>query len=372
MSKQWNINARTYYDFANVTFEWQIFPPGMAFSPAPFHFFPDGVYGTPAFKDRTYGLEIGSDYALTDSNTLTVGAVYEYSEQYDITHHTNFDPITFANLGSVQDISSWGNWNIAADRTNLAAYIQDEWNIRDNLALIAGIRYDHYDDVGESTNPRLGLVWGIVRDVDIKLLYGEAFRIPTMDELYSINNPASIGNPELQPEEMTTYEISLGYNPEKGPRVNASGFYNLFTDRIDIYGVELDGRYRFKDVEVYGNFYWSHPEGDTTGDPLPDVPEYRWNLGCNFWVADWGKGNLHVLHVGDRPRAAGDMRDDFDAFTIVNANFILLNFFETLELRASLYNIFDEEYAYPAPPFTLADDYPAPGRSFFIEARFTF
>jgi iron complex outermembrane receptor protein len=387
----WNANARAYYDFADVTFEWQLFPPGMVFSPSPFHFFPDGVFGIPHFKNRIYGLEIGSDCNLTENNTLTLGAVYEYSEQYDITHHTNFHPLTFVNLGSVQDISPWGNWNIEADRINLAAYIQDEWNIRESLALTAGLRYDHYDDVGSSTNPRLGLVWEIATDLDLKLLYGEAFRIPTMDELYSINNPASVGNPDLEPEEMTTYEASVGYHPANGLKATASGFYNEYTDKIDlvptgvpgmlqfrntddatIYGLELDAGYRFRQVELYANYSWNHAENDSTGDPLAEIPDYRWNLGLNFFLANWAKGNLHVLYVGERPRAAGDLREDLDGYTVVDANFILYNFFETLELRASVYNLLDEEYAYPAPALTLANDYPAPGRSFFLEARFTF
>jgi len=391
ISEKWNMNARAYYDFADITFKWQVFPPGTALSPLPAHFFPYGVYGTPGFKNQIYGVEFGSDYAITDTNTVTAGVVYEYSKQYDITHHTNFDPITFINLGAYQDISSWGNWNIPEDRTNIAAYLQDEWMIKDNLSLTLGLRYDHYDDVGDSTNPRIGLVWEMIEYVDLKLLYGQAFRIPTFDELYSINNPASVGNPKLEPEEMTTYEVSLVYSPDNKPLITATGFYNQFTDKIDlvptgipgmlefrntndatIYGVELDARYRFQDIEVYGNYFWNQPENDETGEPLPDVPEYRLNLGFNFWVAEWGKGNLHILHVGDTPRTVGDIRDNHDAYTVVNANFILMNFFQSLELRASLYNLFDEEYSYPAPPFTLADDYPAPGRSVFIELRYTF
>jgi len=56
----------------------------------------------------------------------------------------------------------------------------------------------------------------------------------------------------------------------------------------------------------------------------------------------------------------------------MDANFIVMNFFKSMELRASLYNLFDEDYAYPAPPLTLLNDYPAPGRSVILEARFTF
>lgn len=313
------------------------------------------------------------------------------STKNDVSHYTNFDPNTFINLGSYQDISSWGNWNIDEDRANVAVYLQDEWKIFENLSFTAGVRYDHYDDIGESTNPRLGLVWEIVKDVDFKMLYGQAFRAPTFDELYSINNPASIGNPDLDPEEMTTYEVSLGYSPLKGPQLTATGFYNKFTDKIDlvatsipgmlefqntgdatIYGIELEARYKFRSLEVYGNYIWNHPEDDETEEPLPDVEKYRLNLGCDYWVSDWGKGNLHILHVGDKPRASTDTREDLEAYTVVNASFILPNVFRSMELRASLYNIFDEEYAYPAPPTTLANDYPADGRSFFVELRYTF
>jgi len=144
------------------------------------------------------------------------------------------------------------------------------------------------------------------------------------------------------------------------------------TDDATVYGVELEASFRFRDVEVYGNYFWDHPENDETGEPLPDVADYGLNLGVNFWLADWGKGNLHILHVGNKPRAAGDMRDELDASTVVNANFIVMNFFKSMELRASLYNLLDEEYAYPAPPFTLASDYPAPGRSFVLELRYSF
>jgi outer membrane receptor protein involved in Fe transport len=391
MNEKWNLSGKAYYDWAEVTYEWQLFPPGMAFSPAPVHFFPEGMYGTPHYVNQTYGAELGSDYALSESNTLTMGLVYEYSKQSDITHQTNFNPVTLVNLGPYQDISAWGNWSIEASRKNSAAYIQDEWAITDGLTLTAGLRYDYYDDIGSSTNPRLGLVWELLKDVDLKLLYGEAFRVPTFDELYSTNNPAAIGNEDLKPEEMRTYEVSVGYTPTYGPVVTASGFYNKFSDKImlvptgipgmqefsntsdaTIYGLELEGRYKIKNVELYGNYFWQHPEDDATGDQLPDVPTYRVNLGVNFWLANWGKGNIHLLNVGDSARATGDSRQDADGYTLVNASFIVLDFFKTMELRASLYNIFDETYAYPAPTLTLANDYPAPGRSVFLELRYTF
>jgi iron complex outermembrane receptor protein len=388
---KWEIKTRFYYDWCDTTFKWQLFPPGMAFSPATVHYFPEGVFGTPHFANRTLGGELTTDYAVTPTNTLTAGLVYEYSRQYDVSHTTNFNPITFVNLGSYQDISDWGNWSLDATRENIAAYVQDEWGVSDTVTLTAGLRHDYYDDIGSSINPRLGVVWELYSDIDLKLLYGESFRAPTLDELYSTNNPAAVGNEDLKPEEMQTYEISLGYSPLIGPSFSVAGFYNKFSNKIElaptdipgmqefrntgdatIYGVELEGRYKFSAIELYGNYFWQHPEDDATGEQLADVPTYRMNFGLNYWLSNWGKGNLHLLHVGDSNRSAGDPRDDAKGYTVVNTNFIVMDLVEGMELRATLYNVLDETYSYPAPTGSLPDDYPAPGRSVFLEARYDF
>ena len=94
------------------------------------------------------------------------------------------------------------------------------------------------------------------------------------------------------------------------------------------------------------------------------------DLSLRFW--DHLKGNVNVLHVGERPRALGDTRPDLDSYTKVDMTAILDNLYRTLEIRGSVYNLFDEDYSYPATPGTLLDDYPAPGRTFFVEARFIF
>ena len=42
-------------------------------------------------------------------------------------------------------------------------------------------------------------------------MYGQAFRAPNFSELYATNNPAIIGNPDLGPETIRTYEVGLRY-----------------------------------------------------------------------------------------------------------------------------------------------------------------
>jgi len=389
LNDQLTVNARGYFDYTRFEFNWEIFPEGHSFAPLPAFTYPDGVLGTPSAKGKTYGFELGTDYRILENNTLTVGAVYERVEQYDVTHHANFNPVTFENLGSFQDITSWGNWNQEATREIKALYLQDEWEILDTLTLTAGVRYDDYSDFGATTSPRIGVVWNISTDAELKLLYGEAFRAPNFEEQYSINNPVAIGNPSLKPEKIKTYEIALGYRPLQRTAINITAFHNKFTDRIEldqslaipqyhnageatIHGIESEVQYLLEKYRIYANHTWQRPKDKTRDTRIADVPSYRANIGVDWETGRYLSGNVHLLHVGKRPRAAGDTRNDLKEYTTVNANVIIKTLAEGLEIMTSVYNLFDEKYAYPAPAGTLSKDYPADGVSFFVEAQYEF
>ena len=58
----------------------------------------------------------------------------------------------------------------------------------------------------------------------------------------------------------------------------------------------------------------------------------------------------------------------------VNATLITKEFlegYEGLELRGSVYNLFDKDYTSPTDPM-LPNDTPWPGRSFIIELKYKF
>jgi len=101
------------------------------------------------------------------------------------------------------------------DTTRNVSYlsVQDEWAFAPDWALTAGVRHDKYSDFGGTTNPRLALVWAANQDLTAKLLYGEAFRVPSFAELKTINNPANLGNPSVQPETIKTTELAFDYRP---------------------------------------------------------------------------------------------------------------------------------------------------------------
>lgn len=78
--------------------------------------------------------------------------------------------------------------------------------------LTAGVRHDRYSDFGDTTNPRLALVWEAAYNVTAKLMHGRAFRAPSFSEQYTIN-PVSTGNPDLKSERVGTTEFALAWAP---------------------------------------------------------------------------------------------------------------------------------------------------------------
>ena len=91
-------------------------------------------------------------------------------------------------------------------RTIGSLVAQDEWQLADHWQLTAGLRYDHYSDFGGTFNPRVALVWDINEQLTSKLLYGKAFRAPNFAEQFTQNNPVVLGNRNLKPETINTYE----------------------------------------------------------------------------------------------------------------------------------------------------------------------
>lgn len=119
------------------------------------------------------------------------------------------------------------------------------------LELSLAGRVEHYEAVGTTTNPKLGLLWGPAPDVRMRATYGRSFRAPALREL---QDPAAYapsllalgtarirtlqlggGNPELKPETATTWTVGFDITPESLPglTLGATLFDVRFRDRID-------------------------------------------------------------------------------------------------------------------------------------------
>ncbi len=117
-------------------------------------------------------------------------------------------------------------------RTIWSLVAQDEWQIADDWQLTAGVRYDDYSDFGGTVNPRVALVWDINEQITSKLLYGKAFRAPNFAEQCTQNNPVVLGNKNLNPETINTFEWALDYRPFSSLRTAVNLYYYQINNLI--------------------------------------------------------------------------------------------------------------------------------------------
>lgn len=381
--------AKVYIDEFDWDAYWELFPEGTTLATGTFS---DGMIGNPSIKERTLGTEFQLDYQGLDNNLLTFGVVGENRKQFDVKHIANFNPNTNAPLDSFQDISSWANFNQDKVRDIWAVYLQDVWDITENLGLTLGIRHDNYSDFGSTTNPRAALVWNFLKDWDAKFLYGTAFRAPSFEELFNINNPAVLGNPDLQAEKMRTFEFSVGYTYKNHTNFRISYFNNSFKNKIELVpqstaglfkfdntegakvdGIEAEIKRKFtKDTYAYANYTYQNPEDKDTGEKLEDVPTHKGNAGINIGLIRYLNANVNLFVSGERPRTAGDTRSPMPAYALVDVSLIAKGFYNNLEIRGSVKNLFDEKYSDPATVSTVPGDFPREGTSFMLEALYKF
>lgn len=107
-------------------------------------------------------------------------------------------------------------------------FVQDEISLGERLTLVSGVRYDHYETEAENNSeqndesrlsPRLAAHYQLNDQWGLSASYGEAFRAPTVAELYS-NLELTTGfanfrpNPELKPERARALELGASFNTD--------------------------------------------------------------------------------------------------------------------------------------------------------------
>jgi outer membrane cobalamin receptor len=354
----------------------------------------NGMVAIPMVKNRNIGVEEQLSWDIHDGHHLILGASFDVMRQYGTRQLTNFDPSTFAPLVTPV-LQETANWNKDVTREAWALYGQYEWRALENLNITLGGRYDHYNDFGGTTNPRVAVVWNFLENADLKLLYGKAFRAPNFVELYNINNPVIVGNPNLKPEKIETYEAGLAYrfnrffaaelnyfysdisnmiilNTNVPP--NAAAYYDNIGKAI-IQGFEfgVNGAYK-RDFYWKLSYAWQEPRDGTTNKPLPYVPAQRAKAGLNYALTKYVNLHTDLLWTGVRPRDTGDTRQQMPAYFTADMAMTFKNFYKTLEIQAVVKNLLNQQYRDPdtSSANKVPFDFPREGISGFVTASYKF
>jgi vitamin B12 transporter len=151
---------------------------------------------------------------------------------------------------TVDDVTNFGPNFLDKERQERSLFIEDRYSRSvgtSRLELSAGIRYDDYDEFGHETAPRVAAAWIAGRN-KFHAAYGEAFRAPSVGELYS---PFG-GNSGLRAERSRSVEAGLDHSFERGGLMSLTFFQDKYRDLITNAGFQLAnvGRARARGVEV--------------------------------------------------------------------------------------------------------------------------
>lgn len=389
-----NLLTKIYWDQFRYAAFYEGFSEGFTLSY--YGVYPDGWLGTASVMDRTLGLESQAIYEVNPNNKIVGGIVFEDIKQIDATYALNFHPLTYAPYGFIKDISGELNWQKrGAKRDVYALYFQDTYRATQNIILTIGTRYDHYNDFGQTINPRASMVWKDIQPkTTLKVLYGTAFRAPNFGELYSQNNPAVVGNLNLEPEKIRTAEANVTYDLSKTTKVNGTYFDNTINDLITIgtkpaptqpalfinkgsqrvKGGEIEVSERFgSKVETTVHYALQKGKDVETGLRLADVPVQKAGVRAVIDVSQYVTMGTDILYFGQRLRASNDTRVNLGGYALVNLTATVKNVYKGLEISTSVQNALDRDYVHPSPASAkVPGDFPQQGIDVLVKATYTF
>jgi iron complex outermembrane receptor protein len=342
-----------------------------------------GVYAN-ASADET-GSKLNHDFGRGDWADIEVKITKPLWQKHKLTVGSDFRD----NLRQDQsnyDVSPYHAYlNDSRDSIDWAIFAQEEFSLIRRLTLNAGLRHDHYESFGGTTNPRLALIYSPLSSSTFKLMYGRAFRAPNNYELYYSDGVTLESNPHLRPETIATTELVWQQDMGARLRLTADGFDNQIANLIDeqtdpsngliffanagkarSHGVELELAGRIvKNIEGRVSYSFQHTADSATGIGLTNSPQHLakavviWPLAHRrlFLGSD-------IQYVSARKTLTGS---EVRPFAIANVTLTSREFAGGFQLSGSVYNLFNRIYSDPVGAEIREPALPQNGRDFRLK-----
>jgi iron complex outermembrane receptor protein len=359
-ANSWDVLARTFYD--RVTYQ------GTYIYPSPID--PSQIDPNQDFADgKWWGAELQVTKTVLRRNRITAGGEYrdnlrQNQSDYDLNPYVLYlDDKRQSFVG--------------------ALYVQDELTITKSLALNASFRYDYYSALDASTDPRVALIYRPGRQSTFKFIYGMAFRVPNVYELYYSVDP-NLPNPALDPERIHStefvWEQGLGthlwfstsafYSSIQGLITqepvgdNSVIFRNLGNVRSSGLEVEVKGQLS-QGLEGRASYSFQQTKDTSSGQFLSNSPRNLVTL--NLSQPLWGRRIFVSLDAQYRSRVQDLAGGPVSPFAVVNATLLARNLGKHMDLSASIYNLLNKQYFDPPSTENLQQAIQQDGRSFRVK-----
>ncbi len=358
----WSLTGKAYYDLYD-------------FTEAAFYNYGAGpVLNDNPARARWWGLETGASKMFWNKLRLSFGADFRdgtvlKESDYDVNPYTSYA-------------------NVSAKQMVIGTFAESTWDITKSLSLSGGVRWDHYDSFGSTVNPRGAMIWKPREGTTLKLLYGQAFRAPNINQL-DYAGTGQLANPALRPETIRTYEFEAQQQWGRHWHGTLSLYRNDISDlittdmlpngltRYDNLGnarvlgaeTEIEGKWD-SGLALRASYARQNATDTMTGMKLVNSPQNVAKLRVSVPVwSDKIFGSVELLYTSDRLTLTHQPTGDT---WLLNATIFSRKLARSLECSASVYNILNQKYRTPGGTEHLQDMITQDGTTFLFKIQYRF
>ncbi|RZQ52448.1 ferric-rhodotorulic acid transporter [Pseudoalteromonas phenolica] len=210
----------------------------------------------PAWSTKDITFKVDGSYIFSPELQVNFGLEYSEEEQFKAGVFTSYydyergDTIV-ANeffLGEARVIDTHPPFkSLLASFDSYAAYSQAKYKASEKLTMFVGARFDEVKGIDSKLSPRLAFIYDLNQHHTLKLQYGESFRTPVSNELYS-NDDVTVGNTDLTSEYVKTTEL-VWHAQHDDWQIDVVLFNNDLKDFINLVPTDqAQTRYTFDNV----------------------------------------------------------------------------------------------------------------------------
>lgn len=406
LADDWDFTTRVSYMHYDLQAQFNLLPSGATVpigadgnlnfaAPAGIVTFSDGLIGNPGAKAQDAQLDQIAMFTGLDDHAIRIAVGTRY-QGIEARERKNFGPSVIDGTEGVVDgtLTNVSDTEFVfvrdASRTTRYLSLQDQWAMAPTLELTSGVRVDNYSDFGTTINPRIAIV-SSTAPLTSKIMFGSAFRSPSFTEQFNRNNPAVIGNENLDPEVIDTLEVSFNLLLSKSLNSTINFFSYKAKDLIEAipdageststtqnardqkgrgYEVEIDWK-PTDALHLSTNYSWQQARDEETDTPIAYIPQRQFTSNLYWQIYNGWFLQSQLNWVGDRERAPGDPRPLVKNYTLIDVNILRTDVMPGLDMGLMIRNLADKDAREPSE-VEIPNDFPLESRSITVEMRYDF
>jgi iron complex outermembrane receptor protein len=341
-----------------------------------YHYFGHSAYDTPYF-DATDNNWLGTELQLT----------WDMSANNRIIFGQEFQKHLRA------DYRAWDEESVYFDGdfpfSSISFYAQDELQLLKNLAFTIGLRIDRRSEFGTSFSPRAALVYHPAGGTTVKLLYGEAYRAPSVFEYNYFEDDYWKVNRNLRSERIRTAEAIVEQEVVDGVFSALSLYSFAMRDLIDPTEDPNDGMYLYenvskvqaagiefetrtvsrKGVNIHFNYAYQSAKDAESDIKLTNSPAHLMKSGAIFPFRNTLFLAVEVFYESARKTV---YNTETSAYVLTNVNLSTKLLSDHFRPSLRIGNVLDINYSTPGGFEHLQAAIPQNGRHFHIGLEYQF